>query len=48
VRSEGGNVFGMMPHPDRAFERFHPSQDGLSVARAVLAAGSAEFARKSA
>jgi phosphoribosylformylglycinamidine (FGAM) synthase-like amidotransferase family enzyme len=27
----------MMPHPDRAFERFHPSRDGLSVARAVLA-----------
>jgi len=48
VRSEGGNVFGMMPHPDRAFERFHPSQDGLSVARAVLAAGFAQFARKSA
>jgi phosphoribosylformylglycinamidine synthase len=38
VRNELGNVFGMMPHPDRAFERFHPSQDGLSVARAVLAA----------
>ncbi len=38
VRNERGNVFGMMPHPDRAFERFHPSQDGLAVARAVLAA----------
>jgi phosphoribosylformylglycinamidine synthase len=37
IRSEGGNVFGLMPHPDRAFERFHPSQDGLAVARAVLA-----------
>jgi phosphoribosylformylglycinamidine synthase len=37
VRNEAGNVFGMMPHPDRAFERFHPSQDGLAVARAVLA-----------
>jgi phosphoribosylformylglycinamidine synthase I len=37
VRNEQGNVFGMMPHPDRAFERFHPSQDGLAVARAVLA-----------
>jgi phosphoribosylformylglycinamidine synthase len=37
VRNERGNVFGMMPHPDRAFERFHPSRDGLSVARAVLA-----------
>ncbi len=37
IRNETGNVFGMMPHPDRAFERFHPSQDGLAVARAVLA-----------
>jgi phosphoribosylformylglycinamidine (FGAM) synthase-like amidotransferase family enzyme len=26
-----------MPHPDRAFERFHPSRDGLAFARAVLA-----------
>jgi phosphoribosylformylglycinamidine synthase len=38
IRNERGNVFGMMPHPDRAFERFHPSQDGLAVCRAVLAA----------
>jgi len=37
IRSEAGNVFGMMPHPDRAFERFHPSMDGLKVATAVLA-----------
>jgi phosphoribosylformylglycinamidine synthase len=36
VRNEEGNVFGMMPHPDRAFERFHPSAHGLAVARAVL------------
>jgi len=36
IRNEEGNVFGMMPHPDRAFERFHPSADGLKVARAVL------------
>ena len=36
VRNEAGTVFGMMPHPDRAFERFHPSQDGLKVARAIL------------
>ncbi len=38
IRNEEGNVFGMMPHPERAFERFHPSRDGLAVARAVLAA----------
>ena len=38
VRNEQGNVFGLMPHPDRAFERFHPSRDGIGFARAVLAA----------
>jgi len=48
VRNEEGNVFGMMPHPDRAFERFHPSRDGLTVARAVLAARFPDFIRKSA
>jgi phosphoribosylformylglycinamidine synthase len=37
IRSEQGNVIGLMPHPDRAFERFHPSRDGLAFARAVLA-----------
>jgi phosphoribosylformylglycinamidine synthase subunit PurQ / glutaminase len=48
VRNLAGNVFGMMPHPDRAFERFHPSQDGLAVARAVLASGHPESARQTA
>jgi phosphoribosylformylglycinamidine synthase I len=48
VRNEAGNVFGMMPHPDRAFERFHPSQDGLAVARAVLAVRFPELVSKSA
>jgi phosphoribosylformylglycinamidine synthase len=46
IRNEKGNVFGMMPHPDRAFERFHPSQDGLAVARAVLATKFPELLRK--
>jgi phosphoribosylformylglycinamidine synthase len=48
IRNEEGNVFGMMPHPDRAFERFHPSQDGLDVARAVLSVRFPELLRKSA
>jgi phosphoribosylformylglycinamidine synthase len=52
VRNERGNVFGLMPHPDRAFERFHPSRDGIAFARAVLGARFPEFisgpARKSA
>lgn len=43
IRSEAGNVFGMMPHPDRCFERFHPSQDGLMICRAILAAKFPEF-----
>jgi phosphoribosylformylglycinamidine synthase len=48
IRNEEGNVFGMMPHPDRAFERFHPSQDGLAVARAVLSLRFPEIGRMSA
>jgi phosphoribosylformylglycinamidine synthase I len=38
IRNERGNVFGMMPHPDRAFESYHPSIDGIEVLRAVLQA----------
>ena len=48
IRNRAGNVFGMMPHPDRAFERFHPSRDGLGVARAVLAARFPDLLLKSA
>ena len=48
VRNEAGTVFGMMPHPDRAFERFHPSQDGLKVARAILATRFADTLKHSA
>jgi len=36
IRNEAGNVFGMMPHPERAVERFMPSMDGLDVLRAFL------------
>ena len=48
IRNEKGNVFGMMPHPDRMFERFHSTQDGLAVSRAVLATRFPEFLKKSA
>jgi phosphoribosylformylglycinamidine synthase I len=48
VRNEEGNVFGMMPHPDRAFERFHPSSDGIAVARAVLSVRYPDLVRKTA
>jgi phosphoribosylformylglycinamidine (FGAM) synthase-like amidotransferase family enzyme len=37
-----------MPHPDRAFERFHPSLDGLKVASAVLSLRFPEILRRSA
>jgi phosphoribosylformylglycinamidine synthase I len=48
IRNERGNIFGMMPHPERAAERFHPSQDGIAVARAVLASRFPEFLQKTA
>ena len=31
VYSEHENVLGMMPHPERAIESFHESQDGLEI-----------------
>ena len=36
IRNRAGNVFGMMPHPERAVEAHHPSVDGLAVLRAFL------------
>jgi phosphoribosylformylglycinamidine synthase len=36
IRNEAGNVFGMMPHPERAVEAHHPSVDGIAVLRAFL------------
>lgn len=35
IRNKAGNVFGMMPHPERAVEPIHPSLDGLKVLRAL-------------
>jgi phosphoribosylformylglycinamidine synthase subunit PurQ / glutaminase len=37
IRNRRGNVFGMMPHPERAVEAFHPSLDGVAVLRAFFA-----------
>jgi len=48
IRNEEGNVFGMMPHPDRAFERFHPSTDGLAVVRAILSVRFPELPKRCA
>ena len=35
ITNEAGNVVGMMPHPERAVESFHPTQDGLPLLRAL-------------
>ena len=37
IRNQAGNVYGMMPHPERAVEAHHPCLDGLPVLRAFLA-----------
>ena len=36
VRNQAGNVLGMMPHPERVVEKYHPGLDGLSVLKAFL------------
>ena len=36
IRNLAGNVYGMMPHPERAVEPHHPCLDGLPVLRAFL------------
>jgi phosphoribosylformylglycinamidine synthase len=36
IRNEAGNVYGMMPHPERAVEKYHPSLDGLPILKAFL------------
>ena len=37
IRNQAGNVYGMMPHPERAVEAHHPCLDGLPVLRTFLA-----------
>jgi phosphoribosylformylglycinamidine synthase subunit PurQ / glutaminase len=36
IRNQAGNVYGMMPHPERAVEPHHPCQDGLPVLESFL------------
>ena len=38
IRNEAGNVYGMMPHPERVVEDFHPNQDGIRILEAFLSA----------
>jgi hypothetical protein len=42
--SEGGNVVGLMPHPERAAEAELPSQDGLPLLRALVGIGAVKEA----
>ncbi|MCC7103808.1 MAG: phosphoribosylformylglycinamidine synthase I [Chloroflexi bacterium] len=39
ICSEGGNVFGLMPHPERAAERILGSDDGLKLLSALAPVG---------
>ena len=41
IVSEGGNVLGMMPHPERAVDRLLGSEDGLALFEALLSRVSA-------
>jgi phosphoribosylformylglycinamidine synthase subunit PurQ / glutaminase len=41
IVSEGGNVVGLMPHPERAAEAELPSQDGLPLLKALVGIGAA-------
>jgi phosphoribosylformylglycinamidine synthase len=38
ILNEGGNVLGMMPHPDRASEAVLGSTDGLPIFQSFVAA----------
>ena len=38
ICNEGKNVFGMMPHPERAIERILGSDDGLSMLKNIFSA----------
>jgi phosphoribosylformylglycinamidine synthase len=36
IRNEDGNVFGLMPHPERACDPLLGSTDGLAIFRSLL------------
>lgn len=45
IASEGGNVVGLMPHPERAAEAELPSQDGLPLLDALIRANTSHTKR---
>ena len=36
IRNQEGNVYGMMPHPERVVEPFHPNRNGVKVLEAFF------------
>jgi phosphoribosylformylglycinamidine synthase subunit PurQ / glutaminase len=44
IASEGGNVVGLMPHPERASHALLGSEDGLVLLRSLLAAATSSAA----
>lgn len=36
IRNRNGNVYGMMPHPERAVESHHPCEDGILILKSFL------------
>lgn len=36
IVNEGGNVFGMMPHPERAIDDLHGGTDGIGLFKSIL------------
>ena len=48
ICNEGGNVVGLMPHPERAAEAELPSLDGLPLLKALIQAGASHAQRAAA
>ncbi len=48
ICNEGGNVVGLMPHPERAIEALIGSDDGVGLLRSLLGAAESRRAAASA
>lgn len=36
IYNDGGNILGIMPHPERAFKNYHESKDGMKVINSFM------------
>jgi len=36
ITNKAGNVFGMMPHPERAIDEMHGGTDGIALFKSIL------------